>query len=811
MDANRFYPQIFLVSFAALLLEIAYTRIVAFKFYYYFTYLVIGFALLGLGSGGTLIALSARLRAVAPGRLIAWGCVLGGLVVAGGYAAIAPLEPDTFRMFQRPIELARFVFLCAALFLSFLVVGTVLARILVAAPSAVHRLYGADLAGAALACGLAVPLMSTLSPPAAVFAAAAVLVAAGLPVARREVPRLLLPGIVVAAALAGLALQPGWLPEPVVDRVKDLNPSRMAEAGSKHLFAQWHPVFRIDVFEQPRFEQARLIAHDGNLGSTLQRFDGDWDALSRFDTDPRAYPFRVGKPQPRVLIIGAAGGHEILASLHFGARHVTGVELNPVTVSLVRDHFADYTGHLTEDPRVELVNAEGRSFLASSDRSYDLIYFVAPDSYTAMNAAAAGAFVLSESYLYTSEMIRETLGHLSDDGILCMQFGEFFYDRKPNRTARYAATARHALSGLGIRDFDRHILVATNRDSLLNVSTLMIKKTPFTRGQIQGFFATTLEIPGARARHAWGYHLDDGLVNRVIRLPQDRLERLFENHAYDVSPILDDSPFFWHFARFRDALGRKADVQHGLLDFEDAIGERVLLAMLGVSTLFAAVFLLLPFLVIRRTWARFRYKGRTAVYFGALGLGFLFFEIVLIQRLTLFLGFPTYSLIVTLLAVLVFSALGSLLAGVWAPRRDQALALLVMALALIAGLHSYGLPPVVDALAGAPLALRIAVSITFIAPLGLCLGAFLPLGLATVAGLSDHPTEYMAWAWAVNGFFSVISSVLTTILSMAWGFSLVLGLAVALYALAAGVLRSLPLPPLRAEVAEVASRGPTAA
>jgi hypothetical protein len=64
-----------------------------------------------------------------------------------------------------------------------------------------------------------------------------------------------------------------------------------------------------------------------------------------------------------------------------------------------------------------------------------------------------------------------------------------------------------------------------------------------------------------------------------------------------------------------------------------------------------------------------------------------------------------------------------------------------------------------------------------------------------VARLSDHPTEYMAWAWAINGFFSVISSVLTTILSMAWGFSLVLGLAVVLYALAALVLRSLPGPP----------------
>ena len=76
-------------------------------------------------------------------------------------------------------------------------------------------------------------------------------------------------------------------------------------------------------------------------------------------------------------------------------------------------------------------------------------------------------------------------------------------------------------------------------------------------------------------------------------------------HTYDVSPVTDDSPFFWHFARFRDATGRRADVEKGLLDFEDAIGERVLLAMLAVSALFAAVFLLLPFVVIRQTWSTF--------------------------------------------------------------------------------------------------------------------------------------------------------------------------------------------------------------
>ena len=49
--------EILLISFAALLLEISYTRIISFKLYYYYTYLVIGLALLGIGSGAVLTAI----------------------------------------------------------------------------------------------------------------------------------------------------------------------------------------------------------------------------------------------------------------------------------------------------------------------------------------------------------------------------------------------------------------------------------------------------------------------------------------------------------------------------------------------------------------------------------------------------------------------------------------------------------------------------------------------------------------------------------------------------------------------------------
>ena len=191
-------------------------------------------------------------------------------------------------------------------------------------------------------------------------------------------------------------------------------------------------------------------------------------------------------------------------------------------------------------------------------------------------------------------------------------------------------------------------------------------------------------------------------------------------------------------------------------------------------------------------WSALPRKGASATYFAALGLGFMFFEITLIQRLMLFLGYPTYSLTVTLASILVFTGVGALLSRAlrsppacdrrppvrWPSRRSSR--------CTCSACRRSPRP-----CSSWPLAARVFVAFVVLAPLGVCLGMFMPLGLGTVAGLSAHPREYVAWAWAVNGFASVIGAVLTTILAMTFGFNVVLVLALAVYGVALAVLRSL--------------------
>ncbi len=128
--------------------------------------------------------------------------------------------------------------------------------------------------------------------------------------------------------------------------------------------------------------------------------------------------------------------------------------------------YADYTGHLADQPGVNYVLDDGRSYLERADGKYDLVWFPAPDSYAAANAASSGAFVLSESYLYTKQTVKDSLDHLRPNGILAAQFGEVDFANKPNRTARYASTVREALDEMGIDDVANHVMVITTPSDL---------------------------------------------------------------------------------------------------------------------------------------------------------------------------------------------------------------------------------------------------------------------------------------------------------------------------------------------------------
>lgn len=796
----------FVVGFVGLSLEIAYTRVISFKIFYYYTYFVIGLALLGLGAASSVIALSSRLRAMEPLVLVRRAAPIAGLLGAVAYSIVARIGTNTNLIWsgtrtEALEQLVRLLAISISLTGVFFAVGLILAKLIVAEAHEVRRLYFWDLTGAALGCLTAVPLQLTIGPPAMILLSSIVLVALGVAITARTDARFTRQAIGVATVAVIATIAAGTL-DVRTDDTKTLRDSDPVAGGD------WGAVFRVDAVEFG--PDLHILHHDGLWGSSIWRYDGTRDTTARFDNDTRQIPFAaLGRMPERILIIGAAGGNEIQAALTYGVGHVDAVELNPVTVGLLEGQFADYSGNLTTRDNVDYIQGDGRTFLARSDNKYDFVWFVAPDSYAASNSATSGAFVLSESYLYTEEMIAEAYDHLTPEGMVVTQFGDFDFDTRPTRTARYLVTARQALAGEQT-DFAAQTALLVNRGEVdfERASTMLLFKNPPNAEASNRITASIEAIPTAEVLHLPDGSLPGaGITTDLITSDSTDVDRIVDAYPFDISSIDDNRPFFWHFSPFGDIA---TDWSRSFEDTEIAIGERLLLVLIGIAVFVAAIFLWLPFVLTRRRsaavdTAKIPGRGRLFAYFAAIGLGFMFVEISMIQRFSLLLGYPTLSLSVSLFTLLLATAIGARFSGPIAARTRTGLPAAVAALWLVTLLYLVVADPVTDIALAWSEPFRIALVVVMLFPVGMALGIFLPAGIdratATVGEVDDADEgRFVAWCWAVNGFFSVIGSSVTTVASMTFGFdrTVVIGLVLYIVAMVA----------LRPHGADAAARGP---
>ena len=785
--AASYRAEAFFISLAVLLLEISYTRVVSFKLYYYYTYLVLGLALLGLGAGGVLVAVSQKLRQWSTDKVLALSMGGGSLLVIGTYLAITPIPVNTLSIWTyRWGSLSSIAYLgliCILVFVGFLGPGIALSTLFGRQPERMNSLYFSDLIGAAVACTMVGYLNSHWSPPTTIMLAALLYALSTFRAVRRTYASRLAMWALVPIVALGFVFAGSSLPDQHIDSSKS--------TYSTPAYTHWSPIFRIDAF--PISDNVVLLYHDGLPGSAIYKWNGKLDSLAayNYDRDIRAFPFvALGTTPQREAVIGAAGGHEVLASLYFGAKKIDAVELNPATYHLVTNEYKTYGGDLAHYPGVNYFNADGRSFISRTSTNYDLVWYPAPDSYSASSASQAGAFVLSESYLYTSNAVEQVYKHLTDNGVFIAQFGEYYRDQ-PSRTARFVGNVRSALEHLGVNDPASKIVVISTPDTFATPfqTTILVKKSGFSSADVTRLntLVTSSQFNGW-LNWAPGRTVYDNPIKTIVSAPPSTLYNFYNNYVYDVRPVDDNQPYFYHYASFDRVLTNFTDpIQNNNRTREIAVGERVLFLLLGLSVVLAALFLLIPFLKIRDTWRSLPKKRSSALYFAMLGFGFIFFEIILIQLLNLFLGYPTYSLTVSLMSLLVFAGIGALNAHRVNSHR-YATQIGVGGIVGLTAFYAFGLRPLTNELLGLPLALRIIVAFVLLAPLGLLLGTFMPRGVAQVAALSEHADSYVAWSWAINGFASVTGSVLATICAMQFGFQTVLIVAMCFYLVALATL-----------------------
>jgi len=765
-----------LLSISLLAYQVVLLRVFSIDLGYHFAYLIISIAMLGYGASGTILALArpgphAAERTFAPLALFAGVAEVVGL----GLALRLPFEP--FLILWEPARALPLLGFYLLLGLPYGLGASALALALISARPP-GRVYFADLTGSGLGAGLVTLILYWL-PPVETVGLTALAAALSAAVAARR-PALRAASLLVGALLAAASIHfieqrsspykgisTALLLPQAERRARLVSPLGVVEAVSSPAL-RYAPGLSLNFTGS--VPQQIAIFSDGDQVGTVTHPASD---LSFLDHLTAAVPYHL-LSKPSVLVLGAGGGMEVLSALTHHARRVVAVELDPNIVELVERASADFSGSVYRVTRVALRLAEARRFLSTTDQRYDLISLCLLDSFF---SSSSGVQASAESYLYTVESFSAALHRLTPGGILAITR---WIKTPPRDVPRTFSTAVAALERRGVDSPGAHLAGIRSWAT----ATLLIKRSPFSGEEIERLREFCEERSFDRFWHAG---LDPSETNRFNVLPEEFYadaareilspgrEAYFARYPFRIDPASDDRPYFFNFFRWSSVVRLTRELGLEWIPFVEW-GYLILLAVVAQGVAVSALVILGPLLVAPSLKVRPAIaKSRVALYFTALGLGYLFLEMAFIQRLVLFLSHPVTSVTTVLSAFLVFSGLGSLLGErIRLRRATTGIALLVLA-------YLAGLPFVLRAFFEVADAARTLIAILLIAPLGFLMGIPFPRGIGILA---ERSPALAPWAWAVNGCASVLAPPLATLLAMSFGFRAVLAAAAALYLLA---------------------------
>jgi len=768
-----------LSSFATLLLELALTRLFSVILFYHFAFLAISIALLGLGAGGVFAyvrkpQLSRNTTRTLGSRL----CLLNSIAILLVLEIVLHV-PVALEVSGKNFLNLTVIYLTSAV--PFFLTGVLFSVIFSRESRRIPLLYGADLGGGALACVAVVPLLNWIGGPNTILMASAALAVAAAVWAPSHNGRRLAGALLAFFLILISANLSDKLIDVVYAKGVFRNPAWVE-------FARWNALSRVEV---DRWGPAKSVVIDADASTYIMNVEPDhvqgtpWEGILM--SAPPALA-NVLRPRGNFAIIGPGGGVDVLRALTNGSPSVTGIEINPIIANtIMRGRYATYSKHLYQRPDVDMHVTDGRSYLRSSPKKFDVVQMTLVDTWA---STAAGAFALSENNLYTVEAFREYFEHLNPDGMIAITRWEF---REPREALRVVAEAMEALHRLGVADPARNFIVASqglpNEDGIPVV--VLAKKTAFTPEEEAAVQAHFLKYPDLHPLYLPSSPQPNPFGSLIASNDPYAFAR---SYAYNVAPVDDNAPFFF-FTLKPDQILTNGHSLHRGIDWKVNLGVLVLLLVLVISLLAVITFLIFPLALRGGT---VRQSPFPLLYFVAVGLGYIFVEIAFIQRFVLFLGHPTYALTVVIFLLMLSSGAGSFFSRRWLPRTQLAWMPIVLVIAALL-VDVFFLPRWLETWVGFELNVRIAISSLLLAPLGFFMGMPFPTGLRALASrFNSNPTQYdpaednaVEWAWAMNAAASVLGSVLAMVIAIQFGLNITLACGVATYLLALALLPTL--------------------
>jgi hypothetical protein len=749
MKNNNLHIGIFLISLATLALEISLVRFFSIAQWYHFAFMVVSIALFGIAASGTFLTV----RKIKSPLFIS--AILFSLSAVIGFFITNEL---TFDPFKATLNFSHvFVLLVYYVFLGlpFFFFGIIIAYSLSKFQKKAGKIYFYSMSGSAIGVLVSLFFISYFNVKAILAISLIGLISSLFFIGNKKKKK-----IVFLLVAANLLLFFAPL-EINISKYKELSHA-LNVPNSRLIDTRYNSFSRVDVVESsftryapglsPVFnktlpEQVGITVDASNMNSITKYENADF-----VNHLPSSIPYFLSENK-KTLVINSGAGLDVLAALKNNAT-VTALEANNIIIDLLKNEYAGYSGSIYKKSKV--IWGEGRSFIKNNEK-FDIIVVSLAGNVLSGSAGISG---LSENYLLTKEAFEDYYNSLSDEGYLVITRWLLFPPRESLRLFSLALEIdSEAKKTAMFRTWTTVTLLLSKKD--LDYTTIEKIKDFIKKNKFDIIYVPSDFTPNKNLKFKEPYY-----YNAVQKLLENK-KNFYRNYIFDVRPVTDNKPFYFNFFKISKIKELQSLSEQRWNPFFDS---GFLLFFILIQTLaLSIIFILLPIKFFDKTK---KIKKRPLAYFFAIGLSFLFVEIVLMQKFVLFLGHIIFSSSVVIFSLLLFSSLGSLCSEGVGLKKTK---MIIFIISLLGVLYIFLVDFVIGIFISANLILKIIVSIITIAPLGFCMGFPFPLGIRTIN------KKLVPWAWAVNGSASVLSPILAIMLALFLGYNFVFLLAALLY------------------------------
>jgi SAM-dependent methyltransferase len=860
------YFAVGLEAGAVIALQICIMRIFSVGSWAHFGSLVVSLAMLGFGLTSAVMCISKdwfdrHWQGVAMASLL----LFGPLTVAANLLA-QQIPFNAIFLVSDPMQKWRLAGNFMLYMLPFLAGALYLGTVFLKANKIFSRVYFADLTGAGL-CGLAFLVAMYLSPPENLIVVPLLLWLIGSlfwfsALADRR-GAIWISAVAAATIAAHFALPPLLgIPKLAVSDYKGVayarkfpDAARVYESpspfGYLEVYSSSYLHFAPGLSDNAAFSLPKMPENaylgmyvDGEGPSGIIR-DLPKEQTVYYRFLPMVYPYLV-KPNPDTFVVQFGGGISTSVALQMNSKSVTVAEGNPAVLAAFRTDkgLRDFTGDVLNNPRVKVIDYDGRLYLAYTSDRYDVIDLSLADS---AGLSSPGGFAIVEKYSYTREAMANYMRALKDGGVLSVTLWN--KEEPPKSVLKLYTTMAAASREADEGDIANRFFVVS---SYLSTATVLYKRGGFSPEEVtklrehtramsfdeiyypgfeydqsqtakvlddyrhQIFFEDNADPtdepkdeppPGTNAPAGAGEPgADKPAGNAVPATTMGQLawhslvhggwDEIADQYVFDTRMLTNKRPYFAAYVKPGDL----PYVTDRLELLQDEWGYLLLWATLAIACIAALSLVLIPLVFGWRTiFSHNPGKFRTIVYFACLGAGYIMVEVGLISDFMLALSNATVSASVLITGMLVFSGLGAYFSERFLDRARNIMPKIFVAIGVL--LIGYGLflDRVLDLIGTLPYALRLVCCFALIFPPAFLMGFPMPTAMTTLARLGkDH---MFLWAWGINGCFSVIGAAAVPIIATSFGLSAVLMTAGIAYLIAIPAFFAVLLPLKRAPAA----------